>query len=43
MKDSKYYLICKCGYEKRLNNLTEIEISKIIKKKSEALKNNLII
>jgi len=41
--DGKYYLICKCGYKKRANNLNEKEISKIIKKKSEALKNNLII
>ncbi|KKM74703.1 hypothetical protein LCGC14_1397670 [marine sediment metagenome] len=43
MKDSRYYLICKCGYERRLDKLNETEISKIIKKKSEALKNNLII
>ena len=43
MKDSRHYLTCECGYERRLDNRTETEISKIIQKKSEALKNNLII
>jgi len=43
MMDGRYYLICKCGHKRGLNNLNEKEISKIIKQKSEALKNNLII
>ena len=43
MKENRNYLICKCGYETILNNLSEIEISKLIKKKSDALKDNLIV
>ncbi len=43
MKEGRHYLTCKCGYERGQNSRNEKDLSKIIKKKSEALKNNLII
>ncbi len=39
----KYFLVCKCGYQKDLPNRYREQIIKEIQKKNETFKNNLIV
>lgn len=41
-KDDKSFLICKCGYEKE-KETNKDDIKKVIQKKKDALKENLIV